>query len=105
MQKQALLPLLITLELIFLLASIYILPINTKKISSPQEINSLEPNQKIEFEGKIIKETKNQITFNNSISIYYPHNSTLINKTYMVNGIINTFYENKTLIVKSIIPI
>lgn len=104
MQKQALLALLISLELITLLASIYILPINIKEIHSPQEITLFEPNQKITFEGRLIKETKNQIVFDNNISIYYPHNSTLINKSFKVNAIIDTFYENKTISIKSISP-
>ena len=102
MQKQALLALLISIELIALLASIYVLPINIKEINSPQEINLYEPNQKISFQAKIIKETKNHITFDNNISLYYPRNTNLINQSLNVYGIITTFYENKTLTIKSL---
>lgn len=97
MQKVTLLALLITIELLFLLFSILILPVNIKQLNSPQEISLYEPNQKVLLEGRIIKETNNTIKFENNISASFKHISPLINQTLKANGIITEFYNNKTL--------
>jgi hypothetical protein len=97
MQKLSLLSLLICLELLVLLFSILILPINIKEIKSPQEINLLENNQKILLKGKVIKETTSTIKLDNNVSASYKHDSKLINKTIKAEGIITSYYSNKTI--------
>jgi hypothetical protein len=102
MQKLTLLALLISLELLFLLFSILILPINIKQISSQKEINHLEENQKVIVKGVIIKETNNTIKFDNNISASYKHTSPLINQTIKAQGIVTMFYNNKTIQIKKL---
>lgn len=97
MQKITLLSFLITLELLVLLFSILVLPVNIKQLNSPQEINLYENNQKIAIQGKVIKETESTIKLENNISASFKHTSKLINKTIKASGIITSYYNNKTI--------
>jgi hypothetical protein len=107
MQKTSLLPFLITIECIFLLFSLLILPINVKTISSLNEINNLENNQKVQFQGKVISQTNTsesiRVILDNNISFRSTNkNISYLNKTIIVQGIISSFYDNKTMSVTSI---
>lgn len=85
-----------TLLLIYLL-----LP--PKTIHSPQDLSSLEENQKVQFTGEITDireyETDYLIKLNNNLSFYYPRSSpkASTNNTIKVQGSIS-LYSNKTYI-------
>ncbi|MBS3091486.1 hypothetical protein J4217_03510 [Candidatus Pacearchaeota archaeon] len=103
MQKIALLALLITLlgsiDLLFLL----ILPINIIKITANSQINSLEINQKIMIEGKVSYQktsSSTSIIIINNFTMKVPNSLvtySLMDRTVQIYGIVNGYYNNKTI--------
>ena len=107
MQKGAIISLLFAIIGLLILFDFLILPINIKSINSPKEINLLEVNQKVQFQSIVISEkisgSSLKLTLNNNFSFKTDSkNISYLNKSIIVNGIITSFYNNKTLSVTSI---
>lgn len=97
MQKGALLSIIIAFIGLLILSLYLLLPINVKNINSPNEINSLEINQKVFVKGEVIKQTTSTIRLNNNLLIYCSSCPSYSNKTISILGRITDFYTNKTI--------
>lgn len=94
---------LISIFLILNLTLIYLL-IPPKTIYSLQDLQNLSQNQKVQFQGKVIKLTEYEedyrIKLDNNLSFYYPKtkdSKNLINRTIKVQGKVSLYLNNTNI--------